>query len=415
MSRLVYKNFFFLFIVQFSNYVLPFLVIPLLTRALGLDGFGKYAFYIGIGNLLLVFIRFGFEFSATRQISIESENKERVGQIVGAVLAIKTCLLVLTLAVFYLVVFILKPDVQHNILMLGGMFLLSGQMMLPVWFFQGMQQMKFVTFYTVVTKIVYVGLLFLFIRDTSDYGLATVVYGCGFFIAGAISLIHVFKAVPVSFPTWLLIKDTFKEALPFFSSRVFIMSYTSAMIPLIGFIGTPAQAAIYAASEKLYNAAQSVMYPLANALYPHVAKNKDLSLYKRLFLIAMVVVLFGGVIGYFVAPVIIEFLFGSEFKASADIFSIHLVALVFLFPSMMLGFPLLAALGFSKEANGVVIVGALVFFAIALYGYLSGIVDSQYFVWGVVAAECTVFVLRAYFAKTRVFNHLAQFSKKEPV
>ena len=50
MSKLVYKNFFFLFLVQFSNYVLPFLVIPLLTRTLGVEGFGKYAFYLGIAN-----------------------------------------------------------------------------------------------------------------------------------------------------------------------------------------------------------------------------------------------------------------------------------------------------------------------------------------------------------------------------
>ena len=403
MSKHVYKNFAYLFIVQFSNYVLPFLVIPLLTRALGVDGFGKYAFYLGVANLLMVFIRFGFEFSATRQISIHSENKAKVGEIVGAVLLIKLALLLFCLIVFSLVAYIAKPDGLSDQLMLGAALLLTGQMLLPVWFFQGMQQMKYVTFYTVITKITYVSMLFILIRDEADYALGTIVYGGAFFVAGMLSLVHMAKLVPITWPSVAFTKKTFKEALPFFASRACVTSYTMGMIPLIGFIGTPAQAAIYAASEKLFNAAQSAMYPLANALYPHMAKTKDLALYKKLFLAAMVIVLFGGSIGYFVAPQLILFLFGNGFEASTQIFNIHIIALVFLFPSMMLGMPLLAALGFSKEANGVVVIGAIVFIVIAASGYFLGVVETEFFVWGVVAAEVCVFVLRAYFAKTKVF------------
>lgn len=393
-----------MFIVQFSNYVLPFLVIPLLTRALGIDGFGKYAFYLGVANLLLVFIRFGFEFSATRSISIHSADKAKVAEIVSSVLFIKLILLVFAVIIFSLIVVFAKPDPQVLMLLLGGTFLLVGQMLLPVWYFQGMQQMKYVTLYTVVTKIVYVGLLFLLIREQQDYGIATIVYGFSFFVAGLVSIIHMLHQLDFKFTlSEKAIKATFTEALPFFTSRVFVMMYTSSMIPLIGFIGTPAQAAIYSASEKLYNAAQSVMYPLTNALYPHVAKNRDLALFKKLFIISVVVVIIGCVAGYFLAPHLIIFLFGQEFQASSEIFSIHIIALLFVFPSMMLGFPLLAALGFSKEANGVVIVGALVFFAIAGYGLFTGIINTEYFVWGVVAAEVTVFALRAYFAINRVW------------
>ena len=222
MSRLVYKNFIFLFVVQFSNYVLPFLVIPLLTRALGIEGYGKYAFYLGIANFLLVFIRFGFEFSATRQISIHADCTEKVGEIVGAVLQIKTLLLIITLIFYGLFVFLFKPDEQANILLLGGALLLIGQMLLPVWYFQGMQQMKYVTFYTIITKIVYVSLLFAMIRGNSDYGLAVVIYGSAFFVAGLLSITHVFKQVPVKLVySPAILKQTLIEALPFFTSRVF--------------------------------------------------------------------------------------------------------------------------------------------------------------------------------------------------
>jgi PST family polysaccharide transporter len=404
MSRLVYKNFAFLFIVQFSNYVLPFLVIPLLTRALGIEGYGKYAFYLGIANFLLVFIRFGFEFSATRQISINSDNITKVGEIVGAVLQIKTVLLTITLAFYGLVIYFFKSDEQLSLLLLGGALLLMGQMLLPVWYFQGMQQMKYVTFYTVITKIVYVGSLFAVVRENSDYGLAVVIYGGAFFVAGLLSIIQVFRQVPVKLIVSLeLLKQTLAEALPFFTSRIFVATYTTSLVPLLGVIGGPTQVAIYSASEKLYLAAQSVMHPLTNALFPHVAKNKDINLFKKLFTIAMVLVVLGGIGGYFVAPHLIMFLFGREFAASADIFNLHIIALVFVFPSLMLGYPLLAALGFSKAANYSVLAGCLVFFTIAFVGYLMEIKQTEFFVWSVIIAEFTVFAIRLYFAVTKVF------------
>jgi len=404
MSRLVYKNFMFLFVVQFSNYVLPFLVIPLLTRALGMDGYGKYAFYLGIANFLLVFIRFGFEFSATRKISINAENRMKVGEIVGAVLQLKLILLVVTLLIYCATILVLKPDTQNKLLLLGGALLLIGQMLLPVWYFQGMQQMKYVTFYTVITKIVYVGALFALVSDNSDYGLAVVIYGGAFFVAGLLSITQVFRQIPVKIiVSKTLLKETLQEALPFFTSRIFVAAYTTSLVPLIGFIGGPAQVAVYSASEKLYLAAQSVMHPLTNALFPHVAKNKDLVLFKKLFALAMVLVVVGGIGGYFIAPHLIIFLFGAEFAASAEIFNLHIIALIFVFPSLMLGYPLLAALGFSKAANYSVIVGCLVFFTIAVIGYLLGITQTAFFVWAVVIAEFSVFAIRLYFAMTKVF------------
>lgn len=405
MSKLVYKNFVYLFIVQFCNYVLPFLVIPLLTRSLGLNGFGKYAFYLGIANFLLVFIRFGFEFSATRQISLHSDNKIAVGEIVTAVLQIKAMLLILASAIFAIILLMVKPDQQNSLLLLGGLLLLTGQMLLPIWYFQGMQQMKFVTLYTVVTKIVYVGALFAMIRENDDYGCAVVIYGGSFFVAGLLSIIQVFCQVPVKLSVNVdMIKTVFKEALPFFTSRIFVAAYTSSLVPLIGFIGGTSQVAIYSASEKLYLAAQSVMHPLTNALFPHIAKTKDLRLFKIVFILAMFIVVIGGITGYFLAPYLIEFLFGEKFSASADIFNLHIIALVFVFPSLLLGYPLLAALGFSREANNSVIWGCIAFFIIAVIGYFSGVTKTEYFVWAVIVAEVLVFSIRAYFAINLVFT-----------
>lgn len=404
MSKLVYKNFVFLFIVQFSNYVLPFLVIPLLTRALGIEGFGKYAYYIALPNLLMIIIKFGFEFSATRQISIEEGNREKVLRIASSVYLIRACLLVCMSLLLFAIITLFKPDEQIQSLVLGGFLLLLGQALLPIWYFQGLQQMKYVTFYTVTTKIVYVGLLFMLISDKQDYGLAVIIYGLAFAVAGIASTLHVFYQLGFAFKCSREdIKEQLCQALPFFTSRVCVTSYTASIVPILGHIATPTQVAIYAASEKLYMAAQSVMYPLANALFPHVAKHRDIALFKKLFTVALVLFIVGGIAGYFVAPHLIIFLFGQEFASAVDIFYLHMIALIFVLPSIMLGYPLLAALGFSKEANNSVIIGAVVFFVLASIALYIGVAGAEYFVISVIVVEATVCLIRGYFAMTKVF------------
>ena len=402
MSKLVYKNIAYLFVIQFSNYVLPFLVVPILTRALGLEGYGKYAFYLGIANLFIVAIRFGFEFSATKAISINSNNKNFIGSLVASVLVIKLTLLFVSLTLLVIVLSIFKPDPQLVQLIAGGALLLAGQALLPIWYFQGMQQMKYVTMYNLVTKFVYVGALFAIIEAPSDYGLAVIVYGFAFFIAGSVSALHMYIQlrghIVVSVQS---IKEAFHEALPFFKSRLFVTAYTTSMVPIIGFVGDSAQVAIYSASEKLYLAAKSLMQPLTNALYPHVAKTKNTNFFLKVLTIAMSVVMLGAILGYFIAPKLIVLLFGSEFIESASIFHLHMLALLFSYPSLLLGYPLLAALGFTKEANDSVIWGCIVFFIIVILGFILNIQQTQYFVFGVIVAEAFVFAVRL---KASIYN-----------
>ncbi|MEX6220432.1 oligosaccharide flippase family protein [Providencia hangzhouensis] len=44
------NNIIFLFILQFFNYLAPFLVLPYLTRILSSDSFGEYIYFITIGQ-----------------------------------------------------------------------------------------------------------------------------------------------------------------------------------------------------------------------------------------------------------------------------------------------------------------------------------------------------------------------------
>jgi hypothetical protein len=89
----LFQNFIALFILQISNYALPLIVLPFLTRVLLPDGYGELAWSQYVVQFLIMITDFGFNFSATRQISIHQNDKEKIARIFTAVMVIKFLLL----------------------------------------------------------------------------------------------------------------------------------------------------------------------------------------------------------------------------------------------------------------------------------------------------------------------------------
>ena len=78
--------------MQASNYVVPLLLIPFLTRQLGLEGFGLVAIALSAIQLALVLTDYGFTLSATFAISINRENLEYINQKIGSIFGAKAIL-----------------------------------------------------------------------------------------------------------------------------------------------------------------------------------------------------------------------------------------------------------------------------------------------------------------------------------
>lgn len=83
-------------LLQMANYVIPILVIPFVVRALGADGFGKASYAQNIITYLTVLVNFGFDYSATRDIAINKDNKDAVRNIFWSVIKHKSILLVIS-------------------------------------------------------------------------------------------------------------------------------------------------------------------------------------------------------------------------------------------------------------------------------------------------------------------------------
>ncbi len=78
-----------LYIMQITMYIFPLITFPYMTHVLEPELFGVYTYVIAIMTYFQIFWDFGFTLSATRSCAENSENKQRLSEIVSAVLILK--------------------------------------------------------------------------------------------------------------------------------------------------------------------------------------------------------------------------------------------------------------------------------------------------------------------------------------
>ena len=86
-------------VLQIANYLIPLLVLPVVSRVLGATLFGSVGYAQNIVTYLTLLVNFGFEYSATRQIALAGDDAEKKRHIFWSVLTVKSGLLVLSFVV----------------------------------------------------------------------------------------------------------------------------------------------------------------------------------------------------------------------------------------------------------------------------------------------------------------------------
>ncbi len=372
------KNFSSLVLIQGMNYLFPWITFAYLSYVLGVELIGRIGYAFAIVNILMVFSDFGFNLTSPKNISVFRNHKERRDEIFNGVLLLKAVLSVGILLLFIPLVYYIDKLQNDYLLYLYFIGYVIGNGLFPKWFFQGVEKMQYLTLFVFVSKLLFTIGVFTLIREKSDYYLYPLALSISELAVAVISIylgIKRFK-IRVFIPKRIKLLYLLRESRTFFYSTLSISLFSQLNALVIGNVKGDYSLGLYTTAEKFYNGALTLFSPVKDVMYPYMAKNRNIALYKKLFIIVVIMVIIGAVGLYYLSDEVIQLVLDDSFIPAAKYLSFFGFILLFQVPSMLLGYPLLGAVGKAKEANKSVIYATLLYVVAIAFLYKQIEIDT---------------------------------------
>lgn len=272
--QVLIKNFTSLGLVQVTNYLLPLLVVPFLIRKIGIELFGLISFGQAMVAYYNVVVDYGFNLTITQKIALQKNNPTTLSSLASVTLVSKT-LLAMVMLVVHILLCLLVPSLRtESLFLLGSFSLVIGQLLFPVWFFQGIEKMQFITLLNLGSKIVVLLLIFTFIRDPGDYILVLPIFAIANIVPGMIGIWVMMRMIKLKLllPKREEIIMQWKEGFPVFLSNLSVTSYNSAPYLILSFFTTQTVIGYYGVAEKVMQVVRQFCGVYSQAIYPQVCK-----------------------------------------------------------------------------------------------------------------------------------------------
>lgn len=303
----------------------PLITFPYVCRVIGADGIGQVNFFQSIISYISLITCLGIPMYAIREIARDRDDVVKMNRTAAEILLLHTLLTVIGYTVVALLCCTV-PQIKANIplfliLSLTIFFTAIG----CEWFYQGIEDFKYITIRGLIVKTVALVLLYIFVRNESDllyYGCYTVVGILGGNIFNFFRLRKYIKPENIIFSN-LHIKRHIVPVLKVFSFSVVTSIYLQLNTVLLGFIKSALAVGYFVAATKimqmllsLSNCLGSVMMPRASHLIADGKKGEFSSLIQKSydFTLALSLPITVGLI--LCAPSIISTFCGSSFMKS---------------------------------------------------------------------------------------------------
>jgi polysaccharide transporter, PST family len=272
---------FWLYVLQGLNYLVPLAVLPYLIRVLGIERYGLIAFAQAFAQYFVILTDYGFNLSATKRIALIRDDNAEVSSVFWSVLLIKVGLMVMGMIVSAVIVFSVPRFRPDAALYAIAYVAVVGNVLFPVWLFQGMEQMRYISVVTGGAKVLSAILLFALVHRPSDYVIALAIQSGGLLIAGIVGFWTGISRFGLVFrqPSKVYVTQVLADGWHLFVSNAAGTLYATTNVFLVGLVAGNVQAGFFSAAEKITRSIQGMLGPITQAIYPHVsglaAKSKE--------------------------------------------------------------------------------------------------------------------------------------------
>jgi PST family polysaccharide transporter len=263
--------------VQGASYILPLITVPYLVRVIGPEKFGLLGFAAATTAYFGILITFGFRLSAPKQLVVVKHDEKAISQIFSAVITSQLLFALVSFIILSGLLLVFQKFQVNWIIYYLTFGVIVADILLPSWFFHGMEKMKFIAFLSIFSKLLYTLGIFIFVKTEDDFYLVPIFNLIGTLVSGLAAFWIIYFSFKIKFrlPSLAHIVFQINQSKHVFLSSAVGSSYTISITFFLGLITNNTIVGYFSAADKIIKAIQGLFKPIITTLYPHINKLLD--------------------------------------------------------------------------------------------------------------------------------------------
>ena len=275
-------------VIQISNYLVPIITIPYLVRTLGFSGYGLMSLTQTIIAYFEQLMSYSFMLTGSKDIAQNSNNQPKINTIFHSIIYTKILLLGGSFLILLILTLTIPFFEQLQTMIFIGLSILVANLVQIDWFFQGIQQMKNITYVNLLARFLSLFLLFILVRTPEDVAGGILSVTLSQIMAGIVGWILAYRRFGLQFipPQYQAIKTQLTSGFNVFASQFLVRFYSADInITLLGFMTNTTTVGTYALANRIFSFIVNTASPINAALYPYLAQihATDYARYKKEF------------------------------------------------------------------------------------------------------------------------------------
>lgn len=270
-TKSIKLNFIMNFLLTASSILFPLITFPYVSRVLGPTGTGNVTMGTSVVSYFTMVAMLGVPTYGVRACASVRDNKVELSKIVQELLIINIIMMLIAYIAFFITIFCVPSFRIMKTLYLMSSIAIVMNVIGVNWLYQGLEQYSYITFISLVFKVVALVLMFALVHKADDYiwyALITVIGGFGSSIFNFIRLRKLILLKPFQHYDF---KRHIRPMFTFFAMTVATTVYTNLDVVMLGLMKSNYDVGLYNAAVKIKLIMVSLVTSLGTVLLPRIS------------------------------------------------------------------------------------------------------------------------------------------------
>jgi len=378
------------------NKIIPFIIIYVGQRALGVEGFGVANFSIYMVDAALPFIAFGYSTLGILKIG-KLTDPQQIGKMIGQVSFVRLVHALMVIVALNVIMSVYPGYAEYRVLVNVLGFTLFTAALESVYVLSGTQRLDVYIIFSIIFKVISLICILTFV-ETPDDLLLYVLFSYGFNgLIGLATFLYAKSKYHISLPNRADAIHLFKKALPFGVCSILLMVSDRLELFVIEIMTDPLSLGYYTGVLRVQQSILPLIAAIGSIFFSEMVSSdsrKSLTTHARLTVTAIYFVLFPVAVGiWFTSDQIIELLLGQSYHGVSTVLSMLVSGMLFHTLIITFGYQVLLIKGRIKLINIVLLAIIplqllLSIFLVKNYSLLGGatsVIIAKVFIGGVLS------------------------------